>query len=58
MELTAASPMNVYRVVTTDNRIFAWSATDLEHLFRCLTERGYRAKKVQLMSEYERGQTA
>jgi hypothetical protein len=57
MELTAAIPMNVYRVETTDGRIFAWSATDLEHLFRSLTERGHRAKHVELLDD-ERGQTA
>jgi hypothetical protein len=57
MELTAAIPMNVYRVETTDGRIFAWSATDLDHLFRSLTERGHRAKHVELMDD-ERGQTA
>jgi len=47
-----------YHVVTECGRNFAWSAADLDQLLRDLTYKGYRAKKVQLMSEYERGQTA
>jgi len=45
--------MTEYRVVTECGRNFAWCAVDLEQLFRNLTDRAYRAVKVQLMSEYE-----
>jgi hypothetical protein len=45
--------LNEYRVVTECGRNFAWSASSLEELFRSLTNRGYFAKHVQLMSEYE-----
>jgi hypothetical protein len=42
-----------YRVQTECGRHFCWSAHDFDDLFRRLTERGYRAAKVELMSEYE-----
>lgn len=50
---TASSSFTEYRVLTECGRNFAWSATDMEHLFRSMADRGYFAKHVQLMSEYE-----
>jgi hypothetical protein len=46
--------INVYRVETTCGRLFAWSAVDLEQVFRDFIPRGFLIKKVQLLSEYEK----
>jgi hypothetical protein len=43
-----------YVVSTTCGRLFAWSAVDLEDLHRSLSHRGYFAKRVQLMTEYQK----
>jgi hypothetical protein len=42
-----------YRVLTECGRNFCWSAESLDDLFRKMSYRGYFAKHVQLMSEYE-----
>jgi hypothetical protein len=46
--------MPEYRVQTECGRNFAWMAADLEELLRSLSHRGYFAKRVQLMSDYEK----
>lgn len=42
-----------YRVLTECGRNFAWAAENFDELFRKMSDRGYFAKRVQLMSEYE-----
>lgn len=51
--LTAAVPTQEYYVLTDTGQTFVWSAADMNDLFRQLTERGHRATKVQLFTEYE-----
>lgn len=50
---TAAVPQVEYHVETECGRNFCWSANDMEHLFRQLHDRCYRATRVLLQSEYE-----
>lgn len=45
--------MDVYQVQTECGRNFAWSAEDMDDLFRTLTRRGYLAKKVKLLNELD-----
>jgi len=42
-----------YRVLTECGRNFAWSTTDIYRLNRELIAKGYRAKRIQTMEEYE-----
>ena len=50
---TAAAPQTDYLVLTKCGRRFAWSACDMDSLFRDLQFNNYEATFVKPMSEYE-----
>lgn len=45
--------MNEFYVLTECGRTFAWSAVDYSSLMRELVSKGYRAKEVMPLTEYE-----
>lgn len=51
-----ATPVQEYHVVTTDNRIWSWSAASVDQLRRDFFERGRLILSFQLWSEWEQEQ--
>jgi hypothetical protein len=52
-ELTAAVPVQEYRVITTMDRILSRSACDEGDLLRMLVREGHFARHIELWSDWE-----